>query len=69
MYYNIKSNANQINEVCYPIIKIELIRFEGVFKFLSEEPVFVKILLDKKQEMKCLQQIFFMQKILRRSYR
>jgi len=42
-----EGNASEIHEVCYPLIKLIMLRYEAISDFLAEEPYFIHIKKEK----------------------
>lgn len=50
-------NARTINEICSPILRLSMLRYEALFDFYSEEPCSVNVQLNKDEDSYKLEQI------------
>ena len=50
-------NASTINEICSPVIKLSMTRFEAIFDFYSEEPFIVNVHINPNEDSHKLEQI------------
>jgi hypothetical protein len=50
-------NARTINEICSPVIKLSMTRFEAIFDFYSEEPYLVNVHINPNEDSYKLEQI------------
>lgn len=55
-------NAKNINEVCTPIIKLIMIRYEAIFDFYSEEPYSINVQINEGDNKYKLEQIIRVRK-------
>ncbi|WP_066716811.1 hypothetical protein [Clostridium sp. Marseille-P299] len=55
-------NARTINEICSPMLKLSMLRYEAIFDFYSEEPYLVNVQLNQDEDSYKLQQILRIRK-------
>lgn len=59
---SILTNFSIINEICSPVIKLGMIRYEAMFDFLSEEPRIINVKEKEDCSVECMEQIFRMRR-------
>lgn len=55
-------NADCINETCYPVMKLAMLRYEAIFDYYSEEPQSIYVRLEKDGEKFDFEQILRIRK-------
>jgi hypothetical protein len=55
-------NARTINEVCSPILKLSMLRYEAMFDFYSEEPYSINVQLNEGEDRHRFEQILRIRK-------